>query len=60
MDWVEAGVGIIIAVQGANTLFLWSLHEKVTELIAQRESCAFCQSDTSTLELERMRRGLKG
>lgn len=60
MDWIEAGVALMIGVQGANTLFLWSLHEKVTELVTQRQSCAFCQSDASTLELERMRRGLKG
>lgn len=60
MDLVEQGIALILTVHGANTLFLWSLHEKITQLIAQREACAFCQSDTSTLELERMRRGLKG
>lgn len=60
MDWIEAGVLIIIAVEGTNTLFLWSLHEKLTQEISKREACAFCQSDASTLELERMRRGLKG
>ncbi len=56
MDWIETLLTLLLTLQGANTIFLWSLHEKVTELVTQRQSCAFCQSDVSSKELENIRR----
>lgn len=57
MSWEESAMALIISLTGANTLFLWSLHEKVTKLEADyttlkewvhaiykiQESCGYCQ-----------------
>lgn len=59
MEWIEQGILIILTIQGANTMFLWSLHGKVTKLVTQREACAFCQSDTSTTELQKMKQRIE-
>lgn len=56
MVWEEYGIQIVLAAQGFTMLLLWSVHEKVTQLETERKNCAFCQTDTSMIEVERMKR----